>query len=342
MRETLDQLVPYRPPEARGVALHRNTNRLGSHPAAGDIASLLAGIDLSEYPDGEALPLRRALARRYGLDPECFLVGNGSNEVFELLLKALLNPGEAAAYPGPTYSMYRHSALVNAVRPLEAPLGEGFALNAQALLATDARAFVLCTPNNPTGNAFAPEAVEEVLRSGRWVIIDEAYAEFGAQNWLVRVGDYPNLIVVRTFSKAYGLAGLRVGYAAASPKLIEQIHRAQLPYNVNAVSQALATAALREPAFVEEYVTLIRRQRPHWTEALEARGFRVWPSQANFLLAEVPRTMERDALVERLAANGVLVRSAGTHPRLKRCIRVTVGVPNDLRALLQAVDGVLP
>lgn len=349
MRKTLAELTPYRPPEetdarAQGPALslHRNTNRLGMPPGVRRaLATFLETIDLSEYPDGSAAPLRGALAARYGLEPDCFLVGNGSNEIFDLLMKALLNPGETVAFPGPTYAMYRHYALTSALRPVEVPLRDDFSLDPEALLSTEARVFVLCTPNNPTGNAFAPEAVEALLETDRIVIVDEAYAEFSAQNWLRRVKEFGNLIVVRTLSKAYGLAGLRVGYAAARPELTQQLDRARLPYNVSALSQALAQAALCDQAFVQEYVALIRRQRPQWAKALEGRGFRVWPSEANFLLAEVPPGLERDGLVEALAARGVFVRSGGAHPRLRRCVRVTVGTPQDLEALLRALDEVL-
>ncbi len=342
MRDSLRSLKPYRPPEAEGLALHRNTNRWGMNPAAQEMARLFAEIDLSGYPDSEATALRRALAARYGLQPENFLVANGSNEVFDLVFKTFLNPGDAVVFPSPSYGMYRHYALVNAARPVEVPLDADFDLNADAILSVDAELIVLCTPNNPTGNTLSVGSVEAVLRSGRPVVIDEAYGEFAGDDWIERVGEFPNLLVTRTFSKAYGLAGLRVGYLAARPGLIEQIERARLPYNLNALSQALATAALNEQAFMRDYVELIRRERLRWAQALSRRRFRVWPSQANFLLAAVPQGLDRDILVRQLADRRILVRSAGPHPRLQRCVRITVGTPADLEALLAALDEVLP
>lgn len=342
MRDSLRSLKPYRPPEAEGLALHRNTNRWGTNPAAQEMARLFAEIDLSGYPDSEATALRQALAARYGLQPENFLVANGSNEVFDLIFKAFLNPGDPVAFPDPSYSMYRHYALINAARPIEVPLDAAFDLDAAAILGTDAELIVLCTPNNPTGNTLSTGAIEAVLLSGRPVVIDEAYGEFAEADWIGRVGEFPNLLVTRTFSKVYGLAGLRVGYLAASPELIEQIECARLPYNLNAMSQALATAALNEQAFVRDYAALIRRERPRWAQALSQRGFRVWPSQANFLLAAVPQGIDRDVLVRELADRRVLVRSAGPHPRLQRCVRITVGTSDDLEALLTALDEVLP
>lgn len=342
MRESLRSLKPYRPPEANGLALHRNTNRWGMNPAAQEMARLFAEIDLSGYPDSEATALRQALAARYGLQQENFLVANGSNEVFDLIFKTFLNPGAPVAFPSPSYGMYPHYALINAACPIEVPLDANFNLEAEAILGTDAELIVLCTPNNPTGNTLSTSSIEAVLRSGHPVVIDEAYGEFAGSDWIEMVGEFPNLLVTRTFSKAYGLAGLRVGYLAACPAMIEQIERARLPYNLNALSQALATAALNEQAFMRDYVTLIRQERPRWTQALSQRGFRVWPSQANFLLAAVPQGFDRDTLVRRLADQRVLVRSAGPHPRLQRCVRITVGTPDDLEALLTALDEVLP
>jgi histidinol-phosphate aminotransferase len=344
MRESLKQIALYRPPKTQGkIPLHLNTNRLGPNPVVCRVAELLQKIELNDYPDNEAQLLRRALADHYGLAPEWFLVGNGSDEVFDLIFKTFLNPDDLAAYTGPTYVMYPQYALINAARAVEVPLDEAFDLDAQALLTTSAELRVVCTPNNPTGNVLDPSVIEKVLRSsGRLTVIDEAYGEFANGDWLRYVREYANLLVTRTFSKAYGLAGLRVGYVAANPELIQQMERARLPYNLNALSQALAVAALQEQDFVREYVGLIRSERPQWTEALTARGFRVWPSQTNFLLTEVPTGVNRDALVARLATAGVLVRSTGSHPRLKRCLRITVGLPTDLDALLKALDQELP
>lgn len=345
MRETVRELRPYRPPEAAsGLALHRNTNRRGPHPATRDPARLLEGIDLSEYPDGTASPVRQALAERHGMDPTGFLTGNGSNEMFDLIFKALLEPGEAVVYPGPSYSLYRHYALANGARACEIPLGEDFQLRPNAFLETEAAMIVLCTPNNPTGNALDPEAILPIVESNpdRPVVIDEAYAEFGEHNWLERSQQFPNLLVVRTLSKAYGLAGARVGYLAGPPNLVDVIDRVRLPYNLGALSQAVAVAALRAPGFVEEYVRMIVEERPRWHDMLVERGFRVWPSQANFLLAQVPPVGERDALVAELWQAGVLVRIPGDHPRLQDSVRVTVGTPEDREALAEALDEVLP
>lgn len=340
MRNSIADLVPYRMPSKPGVPLQWNTNRLG--PSLSHFARLFEKIDISEYPDMNGTRLREALSDHYGLPPECFLVGNGADEVFDLIFKSLLNPGELAAYPGPSYTMYPHYARINAARPLEVPLDESFDLSAESILSTPAQLIVLCTPNNPTGNRFNAPAVETVIRSGRPVVVDEAYAEFCGQNWISRVPDFPNLMVVRTFSKAYGLAGLRVGYVAAHPDLIRVIDRARLPFNVNVVSQALAVAALNEQSFVQKYVSLIRAERPAWSEMLSKRGFRVWPSETNFLFAGMPPGVSRDRFVADLESAGVLVRSLGDHPRLQSSFRITIGTAEDRATLEAALDRVLP
>lgn len=341
MRDSLSQVKPYRTPKTNGLGLQSNTNRLGPNPVNHRLAQLLESINLTHYPDNETTQLRQALSHRYGLDPDSFLITNGSNEAYDLIYKTFLNPGETVVFPSPSFSMYPYYARANAVNFIEVPLDEQFDLEAQTMLAADAELLILCSPNNPTGNALNANAIEVILKSGRFVVIDEAYGEFADQNWIDKVKTYPNLMVTRTFSKAYGLAGLRVGYTAANPELIELLMKARLPYNVNALSQAVASAALEERDFVSEYVTMIRAQRPLWSQALSQRRFSVWPSQANFILAQVPLGVHRDDLVENLSKAGVVVCSSGPHPRLASCIRITLGTPEDGRLLCDAIDEVL-
>ena len=344
MRRTLEGLVPYRPPEAEGRPLHRNTNRWGAHPVWGRLAGIAADLDLSAYPDGSASGVREALTARYGLSADWFVVGNGSNEVFDLLFKALLDPGDMVLHPSPSYGMYRHYALANAAAIRDVELNPDFDLEPGPYLEQEPELIVLCSPNNPTGNALSAGAIRALLEADpeRPVIVDEAYAEFGETSWLARVPEFPNLIVVRTLSKAFGLAGLRLGYAAAHPDWLQCVERARLPYNVNALAQTLAAAALHDPSFADDYVAMIREERAQWADALRERGFRVWPSEANFLLGRVPAGVEREALMADLEDEGILIRGPGSHPRLAECVRVTVGTSEDREALMDALDGVLP
>jgi len=341
MRSSLSGLKPYRTPKVQGLGLQSNTNRLGAHPVHGRLGELLTSVALNDYPDNELSALKEALAALYDLPPECFLITNGSNEAYDLIYKTFVNPGEAVAYPDPSFSMYPYYAHINGITPIEVPLDEDFDLDVKATLDTDAALIVLCSPNNPTGNVLEKTRIETVLKSGRPLAVDEAYGEFADQDWVKRIDEFPNLMVTRTFSKAYGLAGIRLGYLVAQPEKIEWLLRVRLPYNVNTLSQAVATAALGERGFVQKYLSMIAQQRPAWSTALEQRGFWVWPSQANFVLANVPEGVDRDDFIEDLMRCGVIVRSSGAHPRLRRCVRVTIGTPKDLETFTQALDEVL-
>lgn len=344
MRRTLDGLAPYRPPQADGRPLHRNTNRWGPHPVIEQLADRTRDLDVSAYPDASASGVREALGARHGLSPDWFVVGNGSNEVFDMLVKTLLDPGDLVLHPSPSYGMYPHYALANAASVDDVELDADFDLEAHPFVERNPELVVLCSPNNPTGNALNAEAIRALLEADpeRPVIVDEAYAEFGDHDWLARVPDFANLIVVRTLSKAFGLAGLRLGYAAAHPDVLQYVERARMPYNVNALTQALATAALREPRSADDYTVMIREQRPRWAESLRERGFHVWPSEANFLLAGVPDSVEREDLMARLREEGILIRAPGSHPRLADDVRITVGTAEDREALMAALDKVLP
>lgn len=340
MRRSLERLVPYRPTPHAGTILHNNVNRWGRNPVWDKLPELLDLVP-NDYPDDGATELRDALADLYGLAPEQFLVANGSNEAFDLAFKALLDPGARVAFPSPSFSMYAKYAHINAVEPVEIALDDAFDLDASAMTDADADLHVLCSPNNPTGNPLSRDRVAAVLEGNRPVIVDEAYGEFTEPNWLDEIARRPNLLVSRTFSKAYGLAGLRLGYLVGNADLIQRVERARLPYNLNSVAQRVAAAALGEQGFVRDYVAYVTAERPRWSEALRGLGFRVWPSKTNFVLAQVPDERDRDALVAALGDRDVWIRSAGSHPRLSRCVRITIGSHDDRDALFGALEEVL-
>lgn len=338
MRKSIQQLESYVAPTSKGLPLHLNTNRLGTNPIAHDLPYWIEQMDLSDYPDGSASTLREELARFYDLRAGNFLVGNGTDDVYDLICKALLDPGGTLLHPSPSYSMYQYYARINSAQVHTVPLDANFNLRADTILPSHADLVVICTPNNPTGNSFDESEIESLLSSGKRVVIDEADAEFCGAHWISRINESPNLLVTRTFSIAFRLAGLRVGYVAGNASVISQIDRARLPYNLNAISQWIATFALRDPTFYEGYVLMIREQKPHWLEAFRSSKFKVWPTDANFILAQVPRKTSRDLLVGDLARAGVLVRAT---PELRDHIRVTIGTAEDLLVLDSAPDQVI-
>ncbi len=328
------------PRRRRWLHLEGNTNLVGPNPVLRRLARSLAGMEVNQYPTEHADELRAALARRWRLTPGQILCGNGSDEVLDLITKAFLNPGDRIAFPVPSFVMYGFYGRVNLGRPTPVPLGPGFRLDVDALLRTRARLILVASPNNPTGNAFPRADLERLLRGAPGlVVLDEAYAEFTDQNWLAAIRRHPHLIVVRTFSKAYGLASLRVGWAAARPEVMARLYRAKPPYNVTGVGERLAAAAVRQDAFVARTVRIIRAERPRLVRDLEALGFRCHPSDANFLAARAP--IPTGVLCGLLEARGILLKDLSRLPGLDGCVRITVGPREVNRRFLRALQAIL-
>ena len=347
-RPALDRLLrtvvralkaPVYPTAVRGAApMDANTNLFGPHPALREVARRIDRLGLNQYPSGNSDPLRDALAARWGIRRGNVVVGNGSDELFDLVTKAFVNPGDRVAFPVPSFVMYPFYGGVNLGRPAPVPLkaADGFALDVEGILRAKARVTLIASPNSPTGTAFPPRALEAVIRrSAGIVVIDEAYAEFCGQERVRTAARHPRLIVTRTFSKAYGLAGLRVGYAVGSEAVIDALLRVKPPFNVGAFAEAAAVAALKGHRFVGRVVRTIRSERVRVAGVLRAMGARPHPSDANFLLVDVGRPS--DAVARALGGAGFLVRRMSDWPGLETCLRVTLGPPalNDrfLRAL---------
>lgn len=345
LRATIRSMqVPVYPAPVRGVArMDANTNLFGPNPAVGRAARRLDALEVQHYPTGNSDALRDALARFWKVGRAQVVVGNGSDELFDLIAKAFVNPGDRVAFPTPSFVMYPFYAKVNLGIPTPVPLirSTAFSLDVDGILSARAKLTLIASPNSPTGNAFPARAIERVIRGSRGiVVVDEAYAEFSDQNLAPWVRRFDNLLVTRTFSKAYGLAGLRVGYAIGPPALVDAVLRAKPPFNVGAFSEAAAIEALRHRPFVRRCVRVIRSERARVSAALRAMGLGVNPSDANFLLIDVgrPARAVRDALRRR----GVLVRDLTDFRGLAACLRVTLGprAVNDrfLRALGGSLD----
>jgi histidinol-phosphate aminotransferase len=307
------------------VPMHANTNLLGQNPAVVKEARLSGGLESNQYPTENSEILCGELARHHGLPRPWFLAGNGCDELLDLLAKAFLDPGDPMAYPVPAFVMYRFYAAVNLGRPVEVPLtddGKRWHLDVEGLLATRAKVIVVASPNNPTGNAFPPEELRELARRAPGIVaVDEAYADFCGQDLVPETRRSRNLLVLRTFSKAYGLAGLRVGYAVGQPALIDALRRAKPPFNVSSFSERVAARALRERAFWKKSVASLPREREKLMKAVRALGCTTWESDANFFLLRAPKP-----LAAGLRQRGILVRDvSGHHASLAGCIRVTVG-----------------
>jgi histidinol-phosphate aminotransferase len=334
VRTTVRDIPLYYNPKIKAVRMDTSTNVLGPNTVLKDVLTKCMDLDLNQYPTPYSDALRQALADKYGLRPDNFVVGNGSDEALDIVFKSFLEPGENVVAPYPSYVLHGFFVKINGGRFVNVDLRPGFQLDPDALLKARGKIIILCTPNNPTANIFDHRDVERMVSEHDGpVIVDEAYGEFAAESFMSRVDEFDNLIVTRTFSKAYGLAGLRVGYMASNLRMADVMQRVKIPYSLDQVSEMAAVAALQNAAYVDRAVELVRRERGKLSSGLSSLGFKVYPSESNFILFQSPRPSGE--LVSRLADKGVLIRDFGKLRMLEDCVRTTVGTP-ELNSLLLA------
>lgn len=300
---------------------------------------------VNRYPDPRQQRLREVLAARKGIAADRIFIGSGSDEAIDLAYRIFCRPGiDNAVSIAPTYGMYRVAAAVNDVELREVPLGDDFSLPVERLLAAaDERSKLLwlCSPNNPTGNAFPAQEIESLLRRfDGIVVLDEAYIDFAdGGGFLPRLGEFPNLIVLQTLSKAWGMAGLRLGLAFASEEIAGLFGRVKYPYNINTLTQRAVAESLRRDISAE--VAAIRAERSRLAAALAACPCigQVYPSEGNFLLV---RTAAPDLLYRELVAAGVIVRNRSRIAGCEGCLRITVGRPEENDRMLETVKNFRP
>ena len=341
------ELSPYLPGEQPRVAdlvkLNTNENPFGPSPKALEAMRAAAADSLRLYPDPEATDLRDALATHHGVTPEQVFVGNGSDEVLAHAFVALLKQSKPLLYPDITYSFYPVWAQLFDVTVKTVPLDDDLRVRVDDYR-RDAGSIILPNANAPTGIALPRAEIERLLdaHASIPVLIDEAYVDFGGESAVPAIADHPNLLIVRTMSKARGLAGLRVGYALGDAGLIEALTRVKDSFNsypIGTVAQAGAAASVRDEAYFRECCARIIAGREAMTQALVERGFVVLPSSANFIFARHP---DRDGpeLAAELRARAVLVRHFNK-PRTAPYLRITVGTEEDTARLIAAVDEIL-
>lgn len=300
---------------------------------------------LNRYPDPHQRELKRRIARLKGVREGQVFLGNGSDEAIDLPLRIFCIPErDNVVSIAPTYGMYRVAAEINDVEMREVPLGDDFALPVEALLAAcdeHTKLLWLCSPNNPTGNAFPTGEIERLLRTfDGMVVLDEAYIDFAAgTGFLPRLDAFPNLIILQTLSKAWGMAGIRLGMAFAAEPVAELFARVKYPYNINGPTQQ--TVAERLSTDIAPQVAELRSERERMARALATCPAveRVYPSDANFLLV---RTAAPDRLYDALIAAGVIVRNRSRIPGCEGCLRITIGRPAENDRMLQTVQTFRP
>jgi histidinol-phosphate aminotransferase len=327
------------------IKLASNENPLGVSPKAkAAIKKAIAG--LGRYPDGNAFELKAALARRYKVPEDCIVVGNGSNDLLEMAAAVFLAPGTSAVYSQHAFAVYPLATQARGARSIVVPARDyGHDLEAMlAAIAPDTRVVFVANPNNPTGTFVPGAELEEFLvRVPREVavVVDEAYTEYLPRElrydsiaWLAK---YPNFILTRTFSKVYGLAGLRVGFGFMQPAVADLLNRVRQPFNVNSLALAAATAALGDAKFVAKSVKMNRAGMALLGRAFKRLGLEYLPSCANFVTFRVP---EADAVYRKLLRQGVIVRPIGGYG-MPEHLRVTVGTPKENGRFLEALKAAL-
>jgi histidinol-phosphate aminotransferase len=335
--------------EAKIVKLASNENPLGM-PESAKQAMLAALADIGRYPDANGFDLKQAISAKYDVPQDWITLGNGSNDILELAAHALVQPGQAVVYAEYSFAVYALATQAVGGRPIvvaAADYGHDLEAMAQAIT-SDTRLMFIANPNNPTGTFIPAAQIEAFLArvpQNVVVVLDEAYNEYLAPElqydsiaWVRR---YPNLLVSRTMSKAYGLAGLRVGFGIAQPTLTDLLNRIRQPFNVNSMAQAAAVAALNDADFLTRSARLNTEGYRQLTSAFDALGLQYVPSYGNFVLVKVGSDDAAGARVNlALLKQGVIVRPVGSYG-LPQWLRVSIGLPEENAAFIAALKTVL-
>ncbi len=343
-RKAIERLKKYRPPlEGRGgkLRLDFNENTVGCDPAvARALRRLFRPEWLSRYPEYEEG--RSELARHFGVRREELLLANGTDDAIKMICDAFVDPGDTLLVPAPTFPVYEFFHHVAGGRVLRVRYDEHFRLPLREIVAalrrTRVRWAAFANPNNPTGTSIPPCDLRAILEAAprTVVLVDEAYCDFSGETVLPWIRKYENLIVTRTFSKAFGLAALRMGFLMANRNLAEMIHRAQNPFAVNSVALVSACEAVRHSEFARAYAAQARASRSMLTRKLDAMGIPYVPSAANFVLTRVgDRASE---IARRLRKKGILVRDWNYDPHLRGYLRFTVGSAAQTRRLIRELE----
>ncbi|MFA6699286.1 MAG: histidinol-phosphate transaminase [Thiomicrospira sp.] len=342
VRPEIRQIQAYHVQDAQGmIKLDAMENPYAWTPEMqGGWIERMRTLSFNRYPDPSAQALREKLRDNLGLDSSQSLVfGNGSDELIQLLMLALATPQRVVMAPTPTFVMYEMIARFVGMQFVGVPLQDDFCLDEVAMLAAIAQhqpaLIFLAYPNNPTGNAFRRDQIERIIQaSAGLVVVDEAYHAFAEDSFMADIARYPNLVVMRTFSKQ-GLAGFRLGYMVGNKAWMNEFDKVRLPYNINVLTQAGVLYALEHEAVLLAQAELVKQERAALIAQLQALPIQVYPTQANFITLRVP-TGQADRIFQGLKADNILIKNLSPNGgRLADCLRVTVGTPSENQAFLQ-------
>jgi histidinol-phosphate aminotransferase len=344
VQDQIHRLSGYVPGEQpRGgefIKLNTNENPYPPSPRVAEAISTALDGRLRRYPDPAGTAFRQAAAALHGVEPSMILAGNGSDDLLTILTRAYVGAGETAVYPTPSYVLYKTLCELQDARPVEVPFEPDWTLRPESFAVANARLAFLANPNSPSGTAIPPEKVAEIARALPCpLVVDEAYADFAATDCVALVNDLPNVIVTRTLSKGYGLAGLRLGYLIARPEVVAELSKVKDSYNCDTLSLLGGEAAIKDQEYLASTRSRIISSRERLAGAMRRFGYKVTDSSANFVwCTDGPPAV---AMYERLKARKILVRLM-CYPNLDPGLRITVGTNAEIDALIAALKQEIP
>ncbi len=343
VRKNILSLKPYtsaRDLYSSGILLDANENSFGS------TFNEIDGLNLNRYPDPQQKKLRKLISDYLGINESNLFFGVGSDEIIDLLIRVFCEPKkDKILIPEPTYGMYKVAADINDIEVISILLNDDFQIDLETInkiFTDDTKLIFLCSPNNPTGNILNKKDILHLCKSyNAIIIVDEAYIDFAESSTLAEeVKNYPNLIVMRTFSKAWGLAGIRLGYCIANEEIINLLFKIKAPYNINSLTTYALTKAVRKEKVKESYVKKIIRQREIIIKELNKLPgiIKVFDSDANFLLI---KCINAKKVLKSLADKGIIIRDRSNQLKLEDCLRISIGTEEQNKILLKALKEIL-
>jgi histidinol-phosphate aminotransferase len=307
------------------------------------VREAVSTLDFRLYPDPETLEAREAIAEHLGIQSSETVIGNGSDEILDILMKVFIDPGYETIILEPTFGVYRFYTILLNGKPRSVLLNENFTPNVDAVLKVvtkKTRIIILCSPNNPTGNQYPKEDIKRIVEeSGCIVAVDEAYVDFADYTLTEWINEYDNLIVLRSFSKSFGIAGLRIGFAATNSTLADILRKVVVPYNVNKLAQKMIPVLIENWDYLSQKISEIKKEREFlYSQLNKSENLKPYPSQTNFLLVRVVKpNYTSKTLQSRLLDKKILVRDRSELPLLNNCLRITLGPRPINQRLLECI-----
>ena len=344
-RPNVDAMTGYVPgeqpkPGSKIIKLNSNENPYPPSPTVGEVLQSFNWERLRRYSDPFANEFRNATSKVLGVPHDWIIVGNGSDEVLNLVIRACADPGGKVVYPIPTYVLYRTLAYMQPAEVIEIPYPEDYRLPIEEIIRADGAITFIATPNSPSGHVVPLEDLRSLAkRLSGVLVVDEAYVDFTSEDALSLVKEFENVISIRTLSKGYSLAGIRLGFGIANPKLLAGLYKVKDSYNIDAIACAIGAAAMEDQAYKSACIKRIKTSREKLAVKLKQLDFRVWDSQTNFLLVQPPQDNAEDIYL-RLKAEGILIRYF-KQSGLENKLRITVGTDEQNQELVEALISLL-